>query len=514
MQIRCPGCAQKFKVESHLLGKLVECGNCERQFRVEEQVITKPERVFPGEKKRSQLQQFSKNPPKPTALAAATVAQPIPGPGAGISFLRLLAGMLGLLIILITGALFFIPVTFALASLEVAGRFAAVAAAALLATGCFLLADPGNRQRALLLGFAGFVVMLVLPFAVPLPAAETLDALAVGLAASDEVREQSAAEALEEMGYGVVERTRAEQRAAHGEEAAGQVVAIWLRGIKEVSKVEVKDFLIRVSDANFSSHLYPRRNGDFLMVLEGVQISFTGLQQQCLRLGKLGRIFVAERTIEVIVGDELDSDKSVMELANVNDPAFYALNLRELESIDQNRASRAAERLAAVAPQKFRPDILRRLIQLLSEGDAVFKGHVAAALCVWSEPGDVAADAAMRAVESLMLKEEKVVPESLVRLLLLKQEPAILPILDELWRADPLTWERVYAEGGPMAEGQILAGIEKADPSLRKSAVLILSRLGSAKSLPVLRTSLATEPDQDLQLAMKKAIAAIEERAP
>ena len=513
MQIRCPGCAQKFKIESHLRGKMVECGNCERQFRVEEALVTKIDRVFPGEKQGSQLKQFA----KPATGQAAMPLQPV-GPIQGISFLRLLFGALGALAILVAYALFFIDLPWGFAGLEIVGRFTAVGAAALIATGCFLLANPANRQRGLLLGFVGLLVMLVLPFAVPLPQAAAGGALETqGVAGPrpDVLPGQTHDEVLEEMGYVVVERARAEQLASGGEEAAGQVVAIWLRGVKEVSKVELKDYLIRVSGANDYSHLYPRSKGDFLMVLQGAQISFSGLQQQCLRLGTLGRIFIPERTIELIVADLPYSEEPGAELANIHDPGFYAMNLRELESIDLNRAGRAAERLAGVAPLKFRSDILRRLIQLLSEGDTEFKGRIAAALSVWSEQGDMAADAAMRAVQSLMLKEEKMVPEALVSFLLLKQEPAILPVLDELWRADPLTWERVYADGGPFAEATLLTSFEQTDGPVRKSAVLILARLGSAKSLPVLRSALTeASGDQDLQLAMKKAIAAIEEKTP
>jgi hypothetical protein len=512
MQIRCPGCAQKFKVETHLRGKMVECGNCERQFRVEEKVITKIDRVFPGEKRDPQLKHFA----KPATAQAATPLQPV-GPLHGVSFLRLLFGLSGALAILATYALFFIDLSWGFAQLDVAGRFTAVGATALLATGCFLLANPDNRKRGLLLGFVGLVVMLVLPFAVPLPPAAAVAARetpGAGGPVPDAVAGQTHDEALEEMGYVVVKRARAEQLASGGEDAAGQVVAVWLRGVKEVSKVELKDYLIRVSGANDYSHLYPRSKGDFLMVLQGAQISFSGLQQQCLRLGTLGRIFLPERTIELIVADLPYSEEPGTELANIHDPGFYAMNLRELESIDLNRAGRAAERLAGVAPQKFRSDIVRRLIQLLSEGDAEFKGRIAAALSVWSEPGDLAADAALRAVQSLMLKEEKV-PEALVSFLLLKQEPAILPVLDGLWRADPLTWERVYADGGPFAEATLLASFEQTDGLVRQSAVLILARLGSAKSLPVLSAALAqASGDQDLQLAMKKAIAAIEERTP
>jgi hypothetical protein len=70
IQIRCPGCAQKFKVATGLHGKMVECGNCERQFRVNDEVVVKIERVFPGEKRGAPLAQFPK--------VAAVVAAPVP----------------------------------------------------------------------------------------------------------------------------------------------------------------------------------------------------------------------------------------------------------------------------------------------------------------------------------------------------------------------------------------------------------------------------------------------------
>jgi hypothetical protein len=513
MQIRCPGCAQKFTVQRELRGKTVECGKCNLHFSIKDEVISKIGRVFPGEKRRGALQQFGKPAP---AATHPTPGAPLAAPLAvtpGISILRVLIGTFGVGLILAVGTLFFLDVPWGIGELDLAGRFALVGATALLATLCFLLANPASRKRGLLLGAVGLVVVLVLPLAVPLPGAAGR-VLEVGLPQPVAVREQTADEALAEMGYGVVERTRAELRASGGEEAAGQVMAVWLRGVKEVSKVELKDYLIRVSGANEYSHLYPRNNGDFLMILQGVQISFSGLEQQCLRVGKVGRLFVAQRTLEIIVADQPNAEEPTAELANANDPGFYALNLRELESLDLNRAGRAADRLARVAPEKFRPDILRRLVQLLSEGDSEFKGRIGAALRVWSEPGDIAAEAAMRAVRASLLADPKQVPESLVGFLLLKQEPAILPVLDELWRADPLKWEECYASGGAFAEPTLVASFQSTGGPLRKSAVFILAKIGGAESLTVLRAALPRETDQDLHLALKKAIAAIEERAP
>jgi len=513
MQIRCPGCAQKFSVQCELRGKTVECGKCALHFSIDDQVITKVGRVFPGEKRRGDLRHFGKVAPTGTPGVPAATALPKVVPAPGISILRLFVGLLGAGIILAVATLFFLELPWGPGTLDLVGRFAVVGAAAALATLCFVLANPGNRKRALLLGSVGLVVVLALPLAVPLPGGATV--LDVGLPAAVEAREQTADEALAEMGYVAVERTRDEVRASGGEEAAGQVMAVWLRGVKEVAKVELKDYLIRVSGAEEISHLYPRQNGDFLMILQGTRISFASLQQQCVRLGPLGRVFAAEQAIEVMVAELPSSEDPSAELANPADSGFYALNLRELESLDLNRAGRAAERLARVAPEKFRPDILRRLVMLLSEGDAQFKGRIAAALCVWAEPGEAAAaEAAMRAVDSLLLSESKQVPESLVGFLLLMQDPAILPVLDALWRADPLKWEKSYADGGALAEPTLLASFQSTDGPLRKSALFILAKIGSAKSLMVLRAALPLESDEDLLLAMKKAIAAIEERTP
>ena len=512
IQIRCPGCAQKFKVATGLHGKMVECGNCERQFRVNDEVVVKIERVFPGEKRGAPLAQF----PKVAAVVAAPVPvreikQPSPV-GGGTAVLRLLAGGIGALVIFAAGALFFIDSELNFARFPLAERFAVVAAAALIATGFFLLANRDNRLRALQFGLVGLVVLAVVPLAVPLPVAPGA-VIPSGLPPAVEVRTESAEEALQKMGYSVVVRTREDERKVRGDVGAEQVMAVWLRGVREVAKVEIKDYLIRTAGADLYSHLYPRReSGEFLMVLQGTQASFTDLQLHCLRLGQLGRIFTAERTIELFVAD-LPFDDPGAALADPQDPAFFALNLRELESIDLPRAGRAAERLSKVEPLKFRPDIVRRLIQLLSEGDAEFKGHIAEALIVWSTDEDLAADAAMRAVQGL-INNQLPVPPALITLLLNEQEPDVLPILDDFWRRDPVAWEATYAAAGPIAEDTVLESFRKTQGSLRESAVRILSRLGSPKSLPDLQAALDNPADSDLHPALKKAIAAITQKTP
>lgn len=512
VQIRCPGCAQKFKIAAGLRGRMVECGTCEHQFRVEDEVIARVEKIFPGER-RAAVAQFAKR--------AAPVAEPAPvrldhaaPPLPGGSFWHLPIGGLGVMIILVVGTLFFIEAEWGFAQVGLAGRFAAVAVAAALATGCFLLANPSNRQRALLLGLSGLTVLLVLPLATPVidPSQPQPDALDIGLPSSVREPEETHDEALQKMGYNAVLRTREEQRKAGGEAAAKRVMAVWLRGVKEVAKLEIKDFLIRIGGADLYSHLYPRReNGDFLMVLQGTQVSFEELQQSCLRLGRLGRVFQAEQAIELFV-DELPFEAPSAALANPADPGFYALNLRELESIDLQRAGRAAERLGTAKPQKFRPDIVRRLIQLLGEGDAEFKGRVAQSLRVWSTPDDLAGDAGMRALLGL-LHENQPIPEPLVALVVEKKIPDSLPIIDQLWRSDPVAWEPTYADAGAFAEETILKSFATTQGSLRQSAVRIIAAVGTAKSLGPLRDALQAGADPDLAPLLKKAIAAIEQRA-
>ena len=154
-----------------------------------------------------------------------------------------------------------------------------------------------------------------------------------------------------ELVYDPVERAR---------ETDPHAVGLWLRGLREFHRLQVRDYIVRNSGADPSSHMYPR-SGDYLMVVTGVTEDLSALARLCERFGEVRRTVDELRIIEVAVTNNSFQEGPLEKLTDPANPAFYELNKRELESIDLERARRAVTRLAPVEPKLYRKDIARRI---------------------------------------------------------------------------------------------------------------------------------------------------------
>jgi len=295
-------------------------------------------------------------------------------------------------------------------------------------------------------------------------------------------------------------------KAGSGKRAMG----LWLRDLSESNKNLVKEYILRVTGADPSSHPYPRDGGDYLLVVTGVTQSVQELAQMASVLGKTERIYPEISVIEVRVNNEIFVEGSIEKLSKKDDPAFYDLNKRELESIDLERVKRAVQRIAEAEPKLYRIDITRKLIALLGEDSVDFKDNICKALSVWSEQPGPAGEAALNLVKKLAAKQQPI-PPAIIALVVKEKNTAVIPILDELWFKNPNTWESLYAGLGQPIEATVIQRFPGTKGTLRYSAVRILGRVGGADSLPVLAAA-ATGADSELRVLLEQAQKAIRTR--
>jgi hypothetical protein len=286
-------------------------------------------------------------------------------------------------------------------------------------------------------------------------------------------------------------------------------VGIWLRGLPDYHRPQVSDYIIRNAHADPSSHMYPRSR-DYLMVVTGVTDDLTELARLCARFGEVRRTVDELRIIEVAVNNESFQEGPLEKLTDPANPAFYELNRRELESIDLERARKAVARLIDVEPKLYRKDIARRMGELLEEGDVALQGEVGLALPVWSEAGD-GMESIVRKVVQEASDAGREVPESLISFLVQRKDTFVIPLVDSLWALDSTKWEEHYAGLGPAIEDKLLARFEKTTITQRMSAVRLLERVGTAKSLPVLESAL-NDANPELKVLIDRALAAIRAR--
>jgi len=504
LQIRCPKCGQRFKVGNDLRGKLVECGSCEQRFRVNDEVILRSRKFYPGEAKRDgSLDRFARAPLSTAGPVDFETANYNPNPDTSAveppSVQHIMAGAVGVGLIVFVLLLFIVSSgdSGPLGDVSTEGRMVLVLFIGVIGSSFILYA---NRRRLIPTAIGCLVacgLLLSMPLIFPgpddsevqqrppdpgtKPAApiSVIDSPAEAKGPYDEIKEL--------IRYGPVEAAIAEA------DAPEQVIAIWLRDMQERHKWTVEEYLLRVTGAEHSSHLYPRGDQGFLMVLTGMQQEIEETAQLCKRIGSIDGVRVIRplRVIEVHLDAGKFTEATIEELSDADSDRFYALNLNELESIDLGRVERAVQRLTGVEP-KMRSDIAGRMIELLAEVSPELCSDIAAALIVWAEPEDGADQAVLDVARRIDSKGKKV-DEGILRFLVKRQVSAVQPFLHKCWIENPDSWANETL-------------------SIKESAVRVLGKVGNASTIPVLE-AIKDGRDPDFDASITRSITVIRSRA-
>ena len=516
LSIRCPGCGQRFKVGMELRDRMVECGTCEHRFRVNDEVVVRAKKFYPGERRASALDTFSRvpkssAPPQSTFQTIQYAPEPVHRAIEPTSPLRLVLGFSAVIIAVIIALMLIfggspggvLYGTSQSKRLMLAG-FSAVVTGVLL-----IAANPRARGRAVVGAIATAAGLLSLPFVFTHGAT----VVGAGTSTADDVPSAGPPAAVEppsakDETLEALKRQVVYDPVARALETDPHAAGLWLRGLREFHRLQVRDYIVRNSGADPSSHMYPR-SGDYLMVLTGVKEDLNELARLCERFGEVRRPSDELRIIEVVVDNNSFQEGPLDKLTDPADPAFYGLNKRELESIDLERARRAVNRLAPVEPKLYRKDIVKRMGELIEEGDFALQFEIGKALPKWSEPGDGMEDIVRGVLEKIPAGGE--VAQSLVEFLAERKDLAAIPLLDRLWLLDPNKWEESYGSLGQAIEDKVLARFPETTTTQRMSAVRLLGRVGTAKSVPVLEKALP-EADAEMKMLIERALESIRGR--
>ncbi len=99
----------------------------------------------------------------------------------------------------------------------------------------------------------------------------------------------------------------------------------------------------------------------------------------------------------------------------------------------------------------------------------------------------------------------------MIALIVKEKNPAVIPVLDELWSRNPTHWESLYGDLGPPAEATLLRRFPGTEGMLRQSVVRLLGRVGGADSLPLLEAATAGA-DPEMKVLLEKSSASIRSR--
>jgi hypothetical protein len=520
--IRCPSCGQRFKVGDDLRERTVECGGCEHRFRIDDEVIVRGRKFYPSEQKSHELNRFARIPlPGGEALIGTQPVRysnmPDPAVLEPASPQRIMAGIIGVAGMVLMALLLMFGASRGgvLDGMVIGSRLLMAGFASVLGTLLLVYANPRARMKALGVALVLSVALSLVPFffktgSVP---RGNRTAGAAGVSAPtihapiQQPGEDSATLALRAR-IGTAPLVAEIQKLAL-DGSGKQAVGLWFRGLSESNRFLVRDYILRVTEADPASHYYPRDGGDYLLVVTGIRKSLPELAELTSALGQTEKIYTDLSVIEVRVRNDIFVEGSIEKLSKKEDPAFYDLNKRELESIDLDRVRRAVQRLAEADPKIYRADISRKLISLLGQDGLDFKGNICSALMVWSELPGPASEAALIEVKKLVAKAETVPPE-IVGLIVKERNTGIIPILDELWYKNPVAWESFYSELGQPVEEAVIKRFPDTSGTIRYSAVRILGRVGGSRSLSVLTAEMSGK-DPELKVLIeqsKKSIAA------
>ncbi len=522
--IRCPSCGQRFKVGDDLRERTVECGGCEHRFRINDEVIVRGRKFYASESKSQSLNRFNRiplpggemkigmQPIRYSNLPEAALLEPA-------SPQRVIAGIIGVMGMALVALFLMFGASRggALDGMVMSSRFLMAGFVCFIGVLMLVYANPRSRMKALLIGLLLSSGLMAVPYffrggsAVFLDQIETRQQETLPREEPDgrpfTLEDSSITDLRTRIGTGPLV---AEIQRLATDGSRFQAMGIWLRGLSDSHKFLVRDYILRVTAADPSSHFYPRSGGDYLLVLSGLQMSLEELAAIAAPLGNVENIHQEISVVEIRVRSEIFMEGSIEKLSKKDDPAFYDLNKRELESIDLQRVKRAVQRLADAEPKLYRNDITRKLIALLGDDAVDFKGNVCSALAVWSDSPGLASDAALKVLKNLMA-EGKSIPPEIITLMVHEKNPAVISILDELWMKTPMAWESLYADFGSAIEATVLRRFPETTGTVRYSAVRILGRVGKVDSLSVLNAEISVG-DSELRVLIEQAKKSIRAR--
>lgn len=518
--IRCPSCGQRFKVGEDLRGRTVECGACEHRFRINEEVIVRGKKFYPGERKDPGLNRFARVPlnlARSTPNIAPVHYQEAPAASSfePASPQRVVAGSIGAVGMVFMALLLMFGANRGgmLDGMTTDKRFLMAGFTGLLGTVLLVYANPKARVKSLLFGLLMAAGLMVIPIyfttgSVPLTALSPADENPRVPVKPQRSKEQITLDELRErINTKPLDEELARLKSSRSDKHA---YGIWLRGMKNSNRYQIRDFIQQRISSESQPIFYPRGDNDFLMLVTGTTKSLDEVGEIAGELGSLEAEYPELSLVEVRINNENFIEGPMEKLTNKNDPAFYDLNKRELECVDKDRVQRAVKRLAEAEPKIYRNDISNKLINLLKSDWVDFKADVCATLLVWNDHQGAAGDVALQQVNELV-KRKAPVSQEMIALIVKEKNPGVVPVLLELWRDDPVQWESLFGDVGASIEPALISAFPSTDGSLRQSAVRLLGKIGGDASLPVLEGA-AAGADPELRVLIEKSVSSIRSR--
>jgi len=302
-----------------------------------------------------------------------------------------------------------------------------------------------------------------------------------------------------------------EQQRYASDGSSEKAYGIYITKIQGRYRYTARDYLIRESEADESSYQLPRESDNLFLLLTGVEKDISEVASIAGRLGKTTEIHPEIGVIVISVNNDLFVTGPQEKLNDKFNPAFYDLNLLELQSFDIERVHKAVERLADAEPKFYRADITKLLTQFIQKPGVSFHDDLCRALQNWAEDIQGPSAAALVTLKAQYTSQNLVPPESLVSLVCKGKDPDAIPVIKSLWINNPFAYEKYFSSLGSQIETTVLQETQSNDATVRHSAIKILALVGTSASLPTLQ-NLLKHDDPETPIHAERAINQIESR--
>ena len=540
LRIECPECQQSFEVDEELKGRTVECGSCEHRFQVTDRVLAEERaRFYPDEsRKNTDLSRFGRVPVASAPVEFRTMEYDASAKTAFVGPMppvRIFAAVSGILLLVICAMVLYfgtVEGSAFLRDIEKSARYALAGFFGLVALLLLVWGMSRYRVPAFLLGVLGAVGLGALAHYMPVPRtpksiAGNQEAGEAGGLSSEEEEEPETSPFFpgitEELisPQEVMKLTRWDATVlpvvSSGEET--WVAALWIREMEEFHRLQIEKYLkqsLELPQLPYFRTLTGKSRDGGIFVMSGVPLDLDRVEAVVERLGEVEQVIPELRVIQLQINpDALGGDVSAelnAKLINPEGEAFYALNFKELISLDKGRVKDAAMRLSNAQPLRMRKDITVRLVGLLGqEDDSEMLSVLAEALNVWSEKGD-GADVVLIDLIQKMRSGGKKVPDEMMGFLAERKFASAAPLLVELWADDAIGRQRFLFSYGAQVAPLITKYLGSSDMVVSRSAARVLGQVGTKSELPAMRQVLETTKDEALKISLQQAISQVERR--
>lgn len=520
VQIKCPECEAEFVVPEELVGFPVECGSCGHPFDLAEgHIIENLKRAYPGEKP-GDLSSFNKKTLDPEINRelgfqtvkydnSVTADDVMPGNVFGKVLVALgMAILLGISVYFISQHR---SISYGALTQEklwlLSGFFSLLGSCLIL----FGVRRFHAVDYVIAVTIGGVTCSLPLWFPYDGPEVVKPDQLELLEEVSKEletIEDEQTQLYKQSLGYDVVAN---QLREANTPE---EVVAIALLGAKPVHVDVIRKYLGNVVHSESVPRTYKNRtvNGmpATLLVYSDSKTSLKDVVASVAKFGKVVDVREELRVIDVLVNESALTMSDSHILVDDQHPNFHAVNLRELKHIDPERQEAAVHRFIDVSRLRLRADVNQQLLTMLQDPYCEIKEDVVEALKRWDDPksgvrGEIAKQAREFAVQ------QKAIPKSYLEFLVEQDVKIIGDIIVYAWMNDRISNESLLLSAGSRAENALLEVFDDLDPSAKRSASIVLRKVGTERSLDVL-IPVYQSAEGDLKNSLKATIDEIQSR--